>query len=176
MGDSFVVDIREGEQTEIVFSFTGTPPFAFTYSRRAPQDRSKDRTVLETHTVTFVPSTSFDLASCLAHALCLSQRYSGAPVLHLYVAGGHVECLVHRRRLLLLSSDIFSRLPCQKSLKHPSASSRYPSQSHGFSPLEQRSGEPRTIGLPERDSKARPSATPLPVRLLPCLRRARGAR
>jgi nucleoporin POM152 len=51
-GDSVVVDIREGDQTEIIFSFTGTPPFAFTYSRRRPQDRSKDKTVLETHTVT----------------------------------------------------------------------------------------------------------------------------
>lgn len=51
-GDSYVVDIREGDQTEIIFAFTGTPPFAFTYSRRKPQDRSKDKTVLETHTVT----------------------------------------------------------------------------------------------------------------------------
>lgn len=50
-GEAIVVDIREGDQTEIVFIFTGEPPFAFTYSRRHPQDRSKDRTVLETHTV-----------------------------------------------------------------------------------------------------------------------------
>ena len=51
-GDNFVIDIREGEQSEIVFRFIGTPPFAFTYSRRKPQDRYKDKTVLETHTVT----------------------------------------------------------------------------------------------------------------------------
>ncbi|GJN87388.1 hypothetical protein Rhopal_000337-T1 [Rhodotorula paludigena] len=61
MGDSFVVDIREGEQTEIVFNFKGTPPFAFTYSRRAPQDRSKDRTVLETHTVTGIQEHQYSI-------------------------------------------------------------------------------------------------------------------
>ncbi|GAA5967177.1 hypothetical protein JCM11641_000463 [Rhodosporidiobolus odoratus] len=60
-GDSYVVDIREGEQTEIVFSFSGTPPFSFTYSRRAPQDRSKDRTVLETHTVTGIQDTQYSI-------------------------------------------------------------------------------------------------------------------
>lgn len=63
-GDSYVVDIREGEQTEIVFSFTGTPPFSFTYSRRAAQDRSKDRTVLETHTVTCVRSLGSPWPRC----------------------------------------------------------------------------------------------------------------
>ncbi|BGO90320.1 hypothetical protein NBRC10512_005563 [Rhodotorula toruloides] len=60
-GDSYVVDIREGEQTEIVFSFTGTPPFSFTYSRRAAQDRSKDRTVLETHTVTGIEDNQYSI-------------------------------------------------------------------------------------------------------------------
>ncbi|BGP23493.1 nucleoporin Pom152 [Rhodotorula toruloides] len=60
-GDSYVVDIREGEQTEIVFSFTGTPPFSFTYSRRAAQDRSKDRTVLETHTVTGIEDYQYSI-------------------------------------------------------------------------------------------------------------------
>lgn len=53
-GKDVFVDIREGDQTEIVFSFVGEPPFTFTYSRRQPQDRVKDRTVLETHTVTCV--------------------------------------------------------------------------------------------------------------------------
>ncbi|GAA5884528.1 hypothetical protein JCM6882_005288 [Rhodosporidiobolus microsporus] len=60
-GDSVVVDLREGEQTEIVFLFTGTAPFSFTYSRRAPQDRSKDRTVLETHTVTGIQEHSYSI-------------------------------------------------------------------------------------------------------------------
>ncbi|GAA6037947.1 hypothetical protein JCM8097_009503 [Rhodosporidiobolus ruineniae] len=60
-GDSFVVDLREGEQTEIIFAFEGTPPFSFTYSRRAPQDRSKDRTVLETHTVTGIQEPQYSI-------------------------------------------------------------------------------------------------------------------
>ncbi|KPV76329.1 uncharacterized protein RHOBADRAFT_52352 [Rhodotorula graminis WP1] len=60
-GDSYVVDIREGEQTEIKFSFSGTPPFAFTYARRAPQDRSKDRTVLEQHTVTGIKEHEYSI-------------------------------------------------------------------------------------------------------------------
>ncbi|GAA5923031.1 hypothetical protein JCM1841_000288 [Sporobolomyces salmonicolor] len=60
-GDAVVVDIREGDQTEIVFSFEGTPPFSFTYSRRAPQDRSKDRKVLETHTVTGIEDHSYSI-------------------------------------------------------------------------------------------------------------------
>ncbi|GAA6019450.1 hypothetical protein JCM10207_001391 [Rhodosporidiobolus poonsookiae] len=60
-GDSVVVDLREGEQTEIVFVFDGTPPFSFTYSRRAPQDRSKDRTVLETHTVTGIQERQYSI-------------------------------------------------------------------------------------------------------------------
>lgn len=57
-GDAVIVDIHEGDQAEIVFSFVGTPPFSMTYARRRPQDRSKDRTVLETHTVTYVSASS----------------------------------------------------------------------------------------------------------------------
>ncbi|GAA6052405.1 hypothetical protein JCM3770_000226 [Rhodotorula araucariae] len=87
-GDSYVVDIREGEQTEIVFSFTGTPPFAFTYSRRAPQDRSKDRTVLETHTVTGIKEHQYSIftaqegtwsVSYIADAYCSYPRPSLPP-------------------------------------------------------------------------------------------------
>lgn len=50
-GNLVVVDLREGEQTEIIFSFVGTPPFTFTYSRQYPQDRSNDKTILETQTI-----------------------------------------------------------------------------------------------------------------------------
>ncbi|GAA6009413.1 hypothetical protein JCM11491_003547 [Sporobolomyces phaffii] len=60
-GESIVVDLREGDQTEIVFSFSGTAPFAFTYSRRAPQDRSNDKKVLETHTVTGIEENSYSI-------------------------------------------------------------------------------------------------------------------
>ncbi|BGP38594.1 hypothetical protein JCM10450v2_002543 [Rhodotorula kratochvilovae] len=87
-GDSYVVDIREGEQTEIVFSFTGTPPFSFTYSRRAPQDRSKDRTVLETHTVTGIKEHQYSIftaqegtwsVSYIADAFCSYPPPSSPP-------------------------------------------------------------------------------------------------
>ncbi|GAA5975583.1 hypothetical protein JCM10908_005209 [Rhodotorula pacifica] len=52
LGDSSVIDIREGEQAEVQLRFTGTPPFSFTYSRRSPHARPNDRAVLETQTVT----------------------------------------------------------------------------------------------------------------------------
>lgn len=52
VGESSVIDIREGEQAEVQLRFTGTPPFSFTYSRRSPHARAHDRNVLETHTVT----------------------------------------------------------------------------------------------------------------------------
>ncbi|KAL8278854.1 hypothetical protein RQP46_008725 [Phenoliferia psychrophenolica] len=60
-GKDIFVDIREGDQTEIIFTFTGTAPFTFTYSRRHPQDRTKDKTVLETHTVTGVQENRYSI-------------------------------------------------------------------------------------------------------------------
>lgn len=79
-GKAIVVDIREGDQTEIVFTFTGEPPFAFTYSRRYPQDRSKDRTALETHTVAYVPfflRAKWDVAHHLAvRSGIMEHKYS----------------------------------------------------------------------------------------------------
>ncbi|KAK4703838.1 hypothetical protein P7C70_g2376, partial [Phenoliferia sp. Uapishka_3] len=60
-GKDVFIDIREGEQTEIIFSFTGEPPFTFTYSRRHPQDRTKDKTVLETHTVNGIMEHSYSI-------------------------------------------------------------------------------------------------------------------
>ncbi|KAM0756071.1 hypothetical protein T439DRAFT_296083 [Meredithblackwellia eburnea MCA 4105] len=60
-GQDVFVDIREGDQTEIIFSFTGEPPFTFTYSRRHPQDRTKDKTVLETHTVTGIMENTYSI-------------------------------------------------------------------------------------------------------------------
>lgn len=53
-GEAIVVNLREGDQTEIVFTFTGSPPFAFTYERRAPSDKgkAKSKKVLESQTIT----------------------------------------------------------------------------------------------------------------------------
>lgn len=60
-GTNFVEDLQEGDQAEIKFTFEGTPPFAFTYSRRKAQDRSHDRTILETHTVTGIESHEYSI-------------------------------------------------------------------------------------------------------------------
>ncbi|GAA6063256.1 hypothetical protein JCM10212_003619 [Sporobolomyces blumeae] len=81
-GESIVVDIREGDQTEIVFEFAGTPPFSFTYSRRAPQDRSKDRKVLETHTVTGIEESSYSILTSQEGTYSVSHiadRYCSYP-------------------------------------------------------------------------------------------------
>lgn len=53
-GEAIIVNLREGDQTEIVFTFTGIPPFAFTYERRAPVDtaKGKSRKVLESQSIT----------------------------------------------------------------------------------------------------------------------------
>ncbi|KAK4050941.1 hypothetical protein OIO90_004917 [Microbotryomycetes sp. JL221] len=104
-GDSFVVDLREGEQTEIVFGFTGTPPFSFTYSRRRPQDRYKDKTVLETHTVTGITDDTYTImtseegtwsVSYVSDKFCSypsSSSSSGSSASHLYqeVLGSSVK-------------------------------------------------------------------------------------
>jgi nucleoporin POM152 len=44
------VDIHEGSETEILFEFTGTPPFEFTYTRSENSRKSKKGAVLETKT------------------------------------------------------------------------------------------------------------------------------
>ncbi len=60
-GDSIIHDIHEGDQTEIRFAFEGEPPFTFTYNRRRPVDRFKDRTVLESHTVAGIEEYEYSI-------------------------------------------------------------------------------------------------------------------
>lgn len=48
-GRESVVDIHEGGEAEILFEFTGTPPFAFTYTRSTNAEKGKKQTVIETH-------------------------------------------------------------------------------------------------------------------------------
>lgn len=60
-GRNYVENIREGDQSEIVFHFTGEPPFSFTYTRSAPQDRSHDKTVLESRTVTGIQEKQYSI-------------------------------------------------------------------------------------------------------------------
>lgn len=50
-GNHFVEDLREGNKAEIVFTFNGVPPFAFTYQRSEPVDTVARPKVLETETV-----------------------------------------------------------------------------------------------------------------------------
>ncbi|KAH8930739.1 hypothetical protein BT69DRAFT_1966 [Atractiella rhizophila] len=60
-GKNWIEDIQEGDQTQIVFTFTGEPPFSFTYNRMAPQDRSRDKTILESHTVSGIDSHTYSI-------------------------------------------------------------------------------------------------------------------
>ncbi|KAK4053560.1 hypothetical protein OIV83_001728 [Microbotryomycetes sp. JL201] len=97
-GDSFIVDIREGEQTEIVFGFKGTPPFSFTYSRRKPQDRYKDKTVLETHTVTGITDYTYSIMTSQEGTWSVSyiaDRYCSYPASSTASAAGSSGGLLH---------------------------------------------------------------------------------
>ncbi|KAG0152559.1 hypothetical protein CROQUDRAFT_650003 [Cronartium quercuum f. sp. fusiforme G11] len=63
-GRNFIEDLREGDQSEIVFSFEGTPPFAFTYTRSVPEDRPGAEgagRILETHTVTDIQDYNYSI-------------------------------------------------------------------------------------------------------------------
>lgn len=60
-GRNFIEDIREGDQSEIVFSFEGTPPFSFTYTRSLPEDRTDDTRILEKRTVTGIESHTYSI-------------------------------------------------------------------------------------------------------------------
>ncbi|KAI9788707.1 MAG: hypothetical protein M1835_002139 [Candelina submexicana] len=53
-GRETVVDIQEGDEAEIVFDFSGTPPFEFTYTRSTNAQKGKKSQVLETrHDVSY---------------------------------------------------------------------------------------------------------------------------
>ncbi|TIB58503.1 hypothetical protein E3P78_03893 [Wallemia ichthyophaga] len=67
-GDTYIEDIREGDQAEIRFSFTGTPPFTFTYERRENIQRGRSHElgrVLERHTVTDIMEHEHSIYSSL---------------------------------------------------------------------------------------------------------------
>lgn len=81
-GDTYIEDIREGDQAEIRFTFVGTPPFTFTYEVRSrtegdiadglqrrenlPRVRSHELgRVLERHTVTDVHDYEHSIYSSL---------------------------------------------------------------------------------------------------------------
>lgn len=53
-GTTIIQDIHEGDQAEIVFRFSGTPPFSFTYTRSELVGHPAKLKVVETNTVTDV--------------------------------------------------------------------------------------------------------------------------
>ncbi|GAA96825.1 uncharacterized protein L969DRAFT_17793 [Mixia osmundae IAM 14324] len=61
--DAGSVDIREGDEAEVIFTFTGTPPFAFTYIRSAGKGRR--RRVEETHTITGLMESTYTVYTSL---------------------------------------------------------------------------------------------------------------
>ena len=62
-GVTYFESLHEGDQAEIIFEFTGTPPYTFTYQKTAPHDGKsrKPLKVLETHTVTDVQTNQYSL-------------------------------------------------------------------------------------------------------------------
>ncbi|EJU02661.1 hypothetical protein DACRYDRAFT_115687 [Dacryopinax primogenitus] len=64
-GRSAVESIREGDQAQIEFSFTGEPPFTFTYQRSEISKKGKNAKVLETHTITGHKEKTYRFSSAL---------------------------------------------------------------------------------------------------------------
>ncbi|KZT54109.1 hypothetical protein CALCODRAFT_500232 [Calocera cornea HHB12733] len=64
-GRASVESIREGDQAEIVFAFTGEPPFTFTYQRSEISKKGKAGKVLETHTITGHKDKEYRFSSAL---------------------------------------------------------------------------------------------------------------
>lgn len=62
-GSHYIEDLREGNQAEIVFKFTGVAPFSFTYQRTQAIDRYSKPQVLETHTVTGINKDTYTITT-----------------------------------------------------------------------------------------------------------------
>lgn len=60
-GIAAVQDIHEGDQAELVFSFTGTPPFSFVYTRSELVGRPPRPKVIETHSVADVEGHKYSI-------------------------------------------------------------------------------------------------------------------
>ncbi|KAA8912263.1 hypothetical protein TRICI_003543 [Trichomonascus ciferrii] len=60
-GATAVKDIHEGDQAELIFSFTGTPPFSFVYTRSEMIGKPPRPKVIETHSVTDVPDYEYSI-------------------------------------------------------------------------------------------------------------------
>lgn len=66
-----------GDQAEILFNLVGKPPFAFTYQRSelTLKKGGKPGKVLETHTVSRVPTTEYSIFSALEGSFFLSSLF-----------------------------------------------------------------------------------------------------
>ncbi|TIC07017.1 hypothetical protein E3Q14_04371 [Wallemia mellicola] len=79
-GNTYIEDIREGDQAEIKFTFVGTPPFTFTYERRENLPRVRHHElgkVLERHTITNVQDYEHSIFSSLEGTYVVSFIQDG---------------------------------------------------------------------------------------------------
>lgn len=60
-GATAIKDIHEGDQAELIFSFTGTPPFSFVYTRSEMVGRPPRPKVIETHSVAAVEDYEYSI-------------------------------------------------------------------------------------------------------------------
>ncbi|CAN6663552.1 nucleoporin Pom152p [Trichomonascus vanleenenianus] len=77
-GISVVQDIHEGDQAELIFTFTGTPPFSFTYTRSEMVGRPPRPKVIETHSVTDVYDYEYSIFTSMQgiyEAIALQDAY-----------------------------------------------------------------------------------------------------
>ncbi|KAK9479247.1 hypothetical protein V1514DRAFT_305271 [Lipomyces japonicus] len=80
-GTSIIQDIHEGDRAEIVFKFSGTPPYSFTYTRSEKIGRSGKERVVETHTVADVHEDSYSIWTSMEgvyEAMSIEDRYCKA--------------------------------------------------------------------------------------------------
>lgn len=89
-GNTYIENIREGDQAEIVFEFDGTPPFSFTYTKSAPAapagkgKKAAAAQVLETHTITEVETKRYSIftqSEGTWNVVSVQDRYCAYPPL-----------------------------------------------------------------------------------------------
>ncbi|KAJ8099904.1 hypothetical protein POJ06DRAFT_254849 [Lipomyces tetrasporus] len=82
-GTSIIQDIHEGDRAEIVFRFSGAPPFALTYTRSEKIGRSSRELVLETHTISDIEEDTYSIYTSMEgvyEAISIEDRYCRARV------------------------------------------------------------------------------------------------
>lgn len=77
-GISVVKDIHEGDQAELIFSLSGTPPFSFTYTRSELVGRPPRPKIIETHSVSNVEGYQYSIFTNLQgtyEVISIQDRY-----------------------------------------------------------------------------------------------------